>query len=97
MAGITHVLGVIVDKMSMAQGFVHHELANDESLQESLAQELESLFYLISNRMRIAALLASDVVNGKKIQLTYNQQHQPAVVEEEQKPHQEQPQEEEPK
>lgn len=91
---IVHCVSVVMDRLASAKGFVHHELSNDESLQESVGQELESLFYLFSNRMRIIALMACDVANGKKAQLTYNAQH-PVVVEE---THQEQqPQEEEPK
>ena len=66
---VTNMLGLVVDKVLKADGYVEETIAGDEELQNSLAEELCHLASFISNRSKIALFLTSDVVKGKQAQL----------------------------
>ena len=59
----------LIDKILQGKGYVEQELLADETLRQSINQELALVSHLLSNKLRILVLTFLDSVNGTKKRL----------------------------
>ena len=65
----THkMVGVVIDKISRADGYVQNEIEADITIRQCIEMELQNWVQFLSNRYKALACLGIDVVNGKKRQ-----------------------------
>ena len=65
----THkMVGVVMDKISSADGYVQNEIEADITIRQCIEMELQNWVQFLSNRYKALACLGIDVVNGKKRQ-----------------------------
>ena len=75
----THkMIGVILDKISKADGYVQREVESDITIRQCIEIEMQNWVTFLSNRYKALACLGIDVVNGKKRQSI----EAPVIVEE---------------
>jgi hypothetical protein len=65
----THkMVGVVLDKISKADGYVQREVESDITIRQCIEIEMQNWVTFLSNRYKALACLGIDVVNGKKRQ-----------------------------
>ena len=65
----THkMVGVVIDKISRADGYVQNEIEADITIRQCIEMEMQNWVQFLSNRYKALACLGIDVVNGKKRQ-----------------------------
>ena len=63
---VLSVMAKFADYLFGGDGHVEFEMINDEPLLKSISIELSFFIHLMNNKIRLAALVGKDIVNGKK-------------------------------
>lgn len=76
------VFALVVDKVSLGNGFIQTEIENDLTLRQCIEEEGSRFVQFMNNRWKLAALTSVDVFNGKRTQMLTEPTPE-AVIEEE--------------
>lgn len=66
--GLHQGLAQLLDSVAKGGGFVEQEIIMDMALRESLQEEAKSIYFLLSNKIKILTLSFLDTLHGKRNQ-----------------------------